>query len=133
MLKDAWIIKQYKLVVRLTKQTNTACVDTRNYTNICLGTEHYTLLATIHTTTYLHVPYGWKISRVENFVQFKILPYLENFAGINSTFHGIIFVSSATHEKREIKNTSKFSTRTVCNNPTEICRTPNHKNVPRIF
>ncbi len=52
--------------------------------------------------------------RVENFVQFKILPYLENFAGINSTSHMyIIFVSSATHEKREIKNTSKFSTRTV--------------------
>ncbi len=25
--------------------------------------------------------------RVENFVQFQILPYLENFAGINSTFH----------------------------------------------
>ncbi len=46
-------------------------------------------------------------------MQFKILPYLENFAGINSTFMCIIFVSSATHEKCEIKNTSKFSTRTV--------------------
>ncbi len=33
------------------------------------------------------IPYGWKISRVEHFVQFQILPYLEHFAGINSTFH----------------------------------------------
>ncbi len=37
--------------------------------------------------TFIPLPYGWKISRVENFVQFQILPYLENFAGINSTFH----------------------------------------------
>ncbi len=56
--------------------------------------------------------------RVENFEggkfrAFQILPYLEIFAGINSTFQRIIFVLSATHEKREIKNTSKFSTRTV--------------------
>ncbi len=50
--------------------------------------------------------------RVEIFVQFKILPYFENFAGINSTFHVYNFLSSATHEKREIKNTSKCSTRT---------------------
>ncbi len=28
---------------------------------------------------------------VENFVQFQILPYLENFAGINSTFHAYNF------------------------------------------
>ncbi len=42
-----------------------------------------------HRMTPFHtgLPYGWKILRVENFVQFKILPYLENFAGINSTFH----------------------------------------------
>ncbi len=57
-----------------------------------------------------YISYGWNISRVENFVQFKIVSYLENFAGSNST---LIFVSSATHEKREIKNTSKCSTRTV--------------------
>ena len=35
------------------------------------------------------LPYGWKISRVENFVQFKILSYLETFGGSNSTFHGL--------------------------------------------
>ncbi len=46
-------------------------------------------------------------------MQFKILSYLENFAGSNSPSTCIIFVSLATHEKREIKNTSKFSTRTV--------------------
>ncbi len=46
--------------------------------------------------------------RVEIFVQFKIVSYLENFAGSN--FPSIIFVSSATHEKREIK---KCSARTV--------------------
>ncbi len=37
-------------------------------------------------------------------MQFQILPYLENFAGINSTFH--VYKPSAIHEKREIKTTS---------------------------
>ncbi len=52
-----------------------------------------------------YIPYGWKIWRVENFVQ----------SGINSTFHVYNFrVMSGSHpQKREIKNTSKFSTCTV--------------------
>ncbi len=35
--------------------------------------------------------------RVENFVQFLILPYLENFAGINSTFHVYNFCVQAIY------------------------------------
>ncbi len=50
---------------------------------------------------------------MENFVQFQILPYLENFAGINSTFHVYNFRVISHPRKREIKNTSKFSTHTV--------------------
>ncbi len=38
----------------------------------------------------------------------KILPYLENFAVLIPPSTCIIFVSSATHEKREIKNTSNI-------------------------
>ncbi len=55
------------------------------------------------------LPYGWKFSRVENFVQFQIMPYLENFADINSTFHVYNF-RVISHPR---KTTSKFSTRTV--------------------
>ncbi len=50
---------------------------------------------------------GRKFRGVENSVQFKISQALIPLSTC------IIFVSSATHEKREIKNTSKFSTRTV--------------------
>ena len=67
--------------------------------------------------------------RLENFVQFNTLSYLDNFAGIK--FRGVrvwrtishahtkpskgfnFSCSATTHEKREIKNTSKFSTRMV--------------------
>ncbi len=49
--------------------------------------------------------------RVENFEGGKFraiqdFAFLENFAGITSTC--IIFVSSATHEKREIKKPRNF-------------------------
>ncbi len=40
--------------------------------------------------------------------KFRAIQDFENFAGSNSTFHGIIFVSSATHEKREIKTPRNF-------------------------
>ncbi len=55
-------------------------------------------------------------TRVENFEggKFRAIPdfaLFRKFRGPTSTC--IIFVSSATHEKREIKTTSKFSTRTV--------------------
>ncbi len=45
---------------------------------------------------------------MENFEggKFRAIPDFQNFAGINSTFHVYNF-----REKREIKNTSKFSAR----------------------
>ncbi len=49
-------------------------------------------------------------------MQFKILPYLEILRVLIPPSTCIIYVSSATHEKHEIKNTSKFSTRTVSRN-----------------
>ncbi len=49
---------------------------------------------------------GWKISCNSRFC-------LRKFRGLIPPSTCIIFVSSATHEKREIKTTSKFSTRTV--------------------
>ncbi len=48
---------------------------------------------------------GGKFRAIQDFALFR------KFRGPPSTC--VIFVSSATHEKREIKNTSKISTRTV--------------------
>ncbi len=52
--------------------------------------------------------------RVENFVQFKIVSYLENFAGSNSTCHMYKFrVIMQPPTKNAKLKTPKFSTRTV--------------------
>ncbi len=54
----------------------------------CKGGERIRVnTAILNIILLMNILYGWKISRVEIFVQFKILPYLENFAGSNSTFH----------------------------------------------
>ena len=57
---------------------------------------------------YLHVPYGWKISCNSRFC-LCLIQKISRVVVIPPSC--IIFVSSATHEKREIKNASNFSTK----------------------
>ncbi len=59
--------------------------------------------------------------RVENFVQDFAL--FRKFQVLIPPSTCIIFVSSATHEKCEIKNTSKFSTRMVYGHLSVMAKT----------